>query len=158
MDTDKRIIIPGAAGLVGQNLIIALKQQGYKNILAFDKHPENVDILRKLHPDIEVIESDISEPGNWQEACRDGDVVVMLQAQIGSKESAPFVRNNIESTRLMLETMKTYQIPYVVHISSSVVESVADDDYTNTKKEQEDLVLASGLDYCILRPTLMFGC
>jgi nucleoside-diphosphate-sugar epimerase len=66
MDTDKRIIIPGAAGLVGQNLIIALKQQGYKNILAFDKHPENVDILRKLHPDIEVIEADISEPGNWQ--------------------------------------------------------------------------------------------
>jgi len=157
MDTNKRIIIPGAAGLVGQNLIIALKAKGYKNILAFDKHPANTEILRKLHPDIEVIEADISQPGKWQEACRDGAVVVMLQAQIGSKESAPFVRNNIESTRLMLKTMKTHQIPYVVHISSSVVESVADDDYTNTKKQQEDLVLASGLNYCILRPTLMFG-
>ena len=30
MKTDKKIIIPGAAGLVGQNLIIALKDKGYK--------------------------------------------------------------------------------------------------------------------------------
>ena len=157
MNADKKIIIPGAAGLVGQNLIIALKEIGCKNIVAFDKHSANIEILRKLHPDIEVIEADISEPGVWQTACKDGDVVVMLQAQIGSKESAPFVRNNIESTRLMLETMKTYKIPYVVHISSSVVESVADDDYTKTKKEQEKQVAESGLDYCILRPTLMFG-
>ena len=32
MVTDKKIIIPGAAGLVGQNLIIALKEKGYKNM------------------------------------------------------------------------------------------------------------------------------
>jgi nucleoside-diphosphate-sugar epimerase len=34
---------------------------------------------------------------------------------------------------------------------------VADDDYTNTKKEQERLVINAGVQYCILRPTLMFG-
>ena len=157
MHTDKKIIIPGAAGLVGQNLIIALKDKGYKNIVAIDKHSANTEILRKLHPDIEVISADISEPGDWQTACGDADMVVMLQAQIGSKQAAPFVRNNIESTRLMLKTMKAQRIPYVVHISSSVVESVADDDYTKTKREQEEQVVASGLDYCILRPTLMFG-
>ncbi|UCE89987.1 MAG: NAD-dependent epimerase/dehydratase family protein, partial [Pseudomonadota bacterium] len=83
--------------------------------------------------------------------------VVMLQAQIGAKSSAPFVRNNIRSTELMLETAKQHGINKLVHISSSVVESVADDKYTNTKKEQERLVSASDLDYCILRPTLMFG-
>ncbi len=157
MNTEKKIIIPGAAGLVGQNLIIAMKEKGYKNIVAIDKHSDNVEILRKLHSDIEVLEADISEPGDWQKACSDGDMVIMLQAQIGSKASAPFVRNNIESTRLMLDTMKNHKIPYVVHISSSVVESVADDDYTKTKKQQEQQVIESGLDYCILRPTLMFG-
>jgi nucleoside-diphosphate-sugar epimerase len=44
-----------------------------------------------------------------------------------------------------------------VHISSSVVESVSNDYYTNTKKEQEDMVLESGISAPILRPTLMFG-
>jgi nucleoside-diphosphate-sugar epimerase len=48
-------------------------------------------------------------------------------------------------------------MPYLVHISSSVVESGADDFYTNTKKEQERIVLESGISCPILRPTLMFG-
>ncbi len=156
-DTSRKIIIPGAAGLVGQNLIIQLKAQGYRNIVAFDKHSQNIQTLRELHPDIEIHEADISEPGDWQEACAGGDVLIMLQAQIGSKHSDDFVRNNIESTRLMLEAAKQHGIPEVIHISSSVVESVADDNYTNTKKDQEQLVIDSGLPYTILRPTLMFG-
>ena len=48
-------------------------------------------------------------------------------------------------------------MPYLVHISSSVVESRADDFYTNTKKDQERMVLQSGIPCPILRPTLMFG-
>ena len=157
VDTSLKLIIPGAAGLVGQNLIIALKEKGYKNIVAIDKHPENTRILRQLHPDIEIIEADISYPGEWQAACAGGDILIMLQAQIGAKSSAPFIRNNNESTRLMLETAKKESIPYIVHISSSVVESVADDNYTNTKKSQEEMVKNSGIAHCILRPTLMFG-
>ena len=157
IDTSLKLIVPGAAGLVGQNLIIALKDKGYKNIVAIDKHPDNTQILRELHPDIEIIEADISYPGAWEKHCAGGDVVIMLQAQIGAKSSAPFVRNNIESTRLMLETAKKESIPYIVHISSSVVESVADDNYTNTKKFQEEMVKNSGIKHCILRPTLMFG-
>lgn len=157
VDTSKKIIIPGAAGLVGQNLIIELKKQGYTNIVALDKYRENLRILEKLHPDITVIEADVSEPGDWQNAFTGGDVVVMLQAQIGSKYSDDFVRNNIQSAEYVIETMKQQNIPYVVHISSSVVESAANDDYTNTKKAQERIVLDSGLHYTMLRPTLMFG-
>jgi hypothetical protein len=49
--------------------------------------------------------------------------------------------------------------PAAVHryISSSVVNSRAVDFYTETKKAQEALVLASGLPCTVLRPTLMFG-
>jgi uncharacterized protein YbjT (DUF2867 family) len=44
-----------------------------------------------------------------------------------------------------------------VHISSSVVQSVANDWYTQTKTAQERLVRASGVAQVVLRPTLMFG-
>jgi nucleoside-diphosphate-sugar epimerase len=37
------------------------------------------------------------------------------------------------------------------------VNSVADDDYTNTKKSQEKMIVQSGLPCCVLRPTLMYG-
>ncbi|HEB54856.1 MAG TPA: NAD-dependent epimerase/dehydratase family protein [Gammaproteobacteria bacterium] len=154
---NSKIIIPGAAGLVGQNLIVQLKKQGYNNLVAIDKFTENLAILRKIHPDITAIDADVSRSGDWQAHFKDADMVLMLQAQIGSKYSDDFIRNNVESAKCILATMKEYSVPYVVHISSSVVESVADDDYTNTKKEQERLVVESGLKYCVLRPTLMFG-
>ena len=157
MDKSSRIILPGAAGLVGQNLIIELKQQGFSHLVVIDKFTENVKTLKSLHPDIEVITADVSRPGEWQSSFEKGDVVIMLQAQIGSKDSNDFIRNNIDSAKQVIECTKKYNIPYIVHISSSVVESVADDDYTNTKKEQEKIVAASGIKHCMLRPTLMFG-
>lgn len=57
----------------------------------------------------------------------------------------------------MLEVIKQHAIPYTVHISSSVVKSVGEDWYTETKREQEAIVLASGIGCVVLRPTLMFG-
>ena len=153
----QHIFLPGGAGLVGQNLIPRLKAQGYGNIVVLDKHPKNVAVLRELHPDVEVIEVDLARRGNWQNAFARADMVVMLQAQIGGLFYDEFVANNIESTRLILEAIRTHAITKVVHISSSVVESVADDFYTRSKIEQEQVVLDSSITCPILRPTLMFG-
>ena len=157
-DSHLKIVIIGAAGLVGQNLLIKLQSEKSVNpeqIVAVDKHKTNVRYLKDLNPGLFVIQEDVTRSGKWQEAVSDADVIVMLQAQIGSLDAKDFIRNNIESTRRVLENMK--QGARVVHISSSVVESVANDDYTNTKREQENLVIESGFEYCILRPTLMFG-
>ncbi|MFW0883667.1 NAD-dependent epimerase/dehydratase family protein [Candidatus Acidulodesulfobacterium sp. H_13] len=157
MDKNSKIIIPGAAGLVGQNLIIQLKSRGYSNLVAIDKHTENLMVLRELHPDITAIEADLAEYGEWEKSFESANVVLMLQAQIGAPTIEPFIRNNITSTKNILEVMKKYDISYLVHISSSVINSKADDFYTNTKKEQEKLVIESKIPQCILRPTLMYG-
>jgi nucleoside-diphosphate-sugar epimerase len=157
MNIKSKIILPGGAGLVGQNLVAFLKRKGYKNLVVLDKHRSNLKILRQSHPDIVVEYADLAEDGSWKEHFDGADIVVMLQAQIGGSDLDPFVRNNITSTNRILEAIKQYQVPYTVHISSSVVESVADDYYTHTKKEQEKLVLESGINCVVLRPTLMFG-
>mgnify|MGYP003967874841 FL=1 len=155
---NKKIILPGGAGLVGQNLLVQLKEKGYTNITVIDKHHENIKILKQTFPDVEVIEADLAEKGDWEYIFNDADVVVMLQAQIGAKQEEPFIRNNVISTKNILNVIgECKNTPYLVHISSSVLESVADDFYTNSKKEQEEIVLASGVENVVLRPTLMFG-
>ena len=58
-----RIVVTGAAGLVGQNLIPRLKARGYADIVAIDKHRANTRILADLHPDIRVVEADLSRAG-----------------------------------------------------------------------------------------------
>lgn len=152
-----KIILPGGAGLVGQNLVARLIAKGYTNIIVIDKHNANLEILKAIHPQVITKYADISKPGNWQDHFIGAEVVVMLQAQIGGLYYQEFADNNISSTSLILDLVKNKNIPYLVHISSSVVESVADDFYTRSKIEQEKLVLASGILCPILRPTLMFG-
>ena len=152
-----KIILPGGAGLVGQNLIVRLKAKGYNNIVVLDKHKANIKVLKKVQADITVEYADLAISGDWLQHFEGADAVVMLQAQIGGNEEQDFIRNNVDSTRLVLEAIKDNNISQLVHISSSVVESAADDFYTQTKKQQEQIVLNSGIDCPILRPTLMFG-
>ena len=153
----KKIILPGGAGLVGQNLVARLRAKGYSDIVVLDKHRANLAVLKNVQPEVTAVYADLAEPGDWQRHFDGAEVVVMLQAQIGGNDYQEFVRNNIDSTRLILETIQLHQVPYLVHISSSVVASVADDFYTNTKKDQEKMVLESGVACPVLRPTLMFG-
>jgi nucleoside-diphosphate-sugar epimerase len=157
MDVSAKIVLPGGAGLVGQNLVARLKQRGYRNIVVLDKHRANLEVLRRVQPDIVAEYADLAEPGEWQRHFAGAGVVVMLQAQIGGIDYAEFVRNNVTASVHILDAIKAHGVPRLVHISSSVVESAADDFYTRSKKEQEALVLASGIACPILRPTLMFG-
>ena len=152
-----KIIILGGAGLVGQNLIVRLKSKGYSDITVIDKHRSNVATLRTLQPDITVEYSDLAEAGSWIRHFQSADCAVMLQAQIGGNNYQDFVRNNIDSTRQILEAIKIHHVRKLIHVSSSVVESAADDLYTRTKRTQEELVLNSGVYCTVLRPTLMFG-
>ena len=152
-----RILLPGGAGLVGQNLVARLKARGYADIVVLDKHSSNLGILSRMHPDITTVQCDLSRAGEWLNYFDGASSVVMLQAQIGGLNYEEFEANNVVATRLILQAVKDYKVPYLVHVSSSVVESVADDFYTRSKIAQEQMVLESGIDCPILRPTLMFG-
>jgi nucleoside-diphosphate-sugar epimerase len=153
----RKIVITGAAGLVGQNLIPRLEQKNLGELVAIDKHPTNTETLRRLHPNLRVIHADLSEPGPWQDEFVSCSHLMNGHAQIGGIYPAEYVRNNITATERVLEAALRNNVSYVVNISSSVVNSMAVDDYTETKKVQEKLVLDSGIKQVVLRPTLMFG-
>ncbi|MDZ7783931.1 MAG: NAD(P)-dependent oxidoreductase [Halioglobus sp.] len=152
---DSKIVITGGAGLVGQNLVIKLLDRGFQDVHVIDKSSHNLSIARDLHPDATFTEADLARPGPWQHAVSDADVVVMLHAQIGGNVPEDFQRNNVTATENILAAAP--REAYFVHVSSSVVESSANDAYSATKARQEELVVDSGLDYTVLRPTLMFG-
>ncbi len=152
-----KTVVSGAAGLVGQNLLPRLKAKGFGPIVALDKHAANVAILRRLHPDVEIVQADLAEGGAWQQALEGCTRLVIAHAQIGGTSPEAYVRNNLTATERLLEAALRYKVPYVVSLSSSVVNSMVVDDYTETKKAQEALVAASGIKQVVLRPTLMFG-
>jgi nucleoside-diphosphate-sugar epimerase len=151
-----RVFVAGGAGLVGQNIIPRLIDRGFE-VAAVDKHAANARVLAELNPKARVITADMAEPGPWEPELGASDVLVMLQAQIGGLDPAPFERNNITSTRRALEAAASGSCGYVAHVSSSVVNSAAVDLYTESKKAQEALLAGCATPHIVLRPTLMFG-
>jgi nucleoside-diphosphate-sugar epimerase len=157
----KKIVITGAAGLVGQNLIPRLTANGFTDIVGIDKHPTNVAILRRYHPAIRALEKDLTEftrdGHGLEDELKDCNALVIGHAQIGGLDKMEFIRNNVTATEILLEAAVRAKVPYIVSISSSVVNSMAVDNYTETKKAQEALVAGCGIKQVVLRPTLMFG-
>lgn len=153
----RKIVITGAAGLVGQNLVARLKSQADLKLVGIDKHSDNVRLFREVHPDVEILEADLSETGAWSECFAGADAVVVNQAQIGGLFEGEFEANNVTATKRILAAAELHAVPYVVGISSSVVNSSADDFYTRSKAAQEKLFDACTIPHVTLRPTLMFG-
>jgi len=152
-----KIVVTGAAGLVGQNLVARLKGRPGLQLVAIDKHPANVAILRRQHPEIDTIEADLSKAGPWSSVFSGSDAAIFCHAQIGGITEADYIQNNVTATQNVIAAAKAADIGYLIHVSSSVINSQARDFYTETKKQQEALIDAAGIPTVILRPTLMFG-
>jgi nucleoside-diphosphate-sugar epimerase len=157
LETDKKIVISGGAGLVGQNLVVALTAHGYSRVTVLDKSQRNLAVLSRLHPGVEAIEADLACAGEWQARVADADVVVILHAQIGGLDEREFEKNNVQATRNLLDAVRGKPDCHLLHVSSSVVNSAADDFYTRSKEVQENMVKSAEQPWFILRPTLMFG-
>jgi len=154
---DSKIVITGISGLVGQNLALRLSQQGFTNIHGIDKNAVNTEVLKTLQPDLNLTLADLATPGEWAEICKNAEIIVINQAQIGGLDYEDFDRNNVIATQNILNVLDGKRQPFIIQISSSVVNSTADDFYTRSKTEQEEIILDSRTKYCVLRPTLMFG-
>jgi len=126
----KKVVITGAAGLVGQNLIPRLTSKGFTSLVAIDKHPINTAILQKSYPSVRLLNEDLAmeHGGKWEQELAGSDALVIGHAQIGGSSTADFVRNNVNATERLLEAALRHKVPYIVGISSSVVNSMAVDD------------------------------
>ena len=94
------VVITGAAGLVGQNLVLLMREQGYTNLVAIDKQSTNLKLLGELNPGVRVVEADLATHGAWESEFTGADAVVVLHAQITGKTSSPFVRSEEHTSEL----------------------------------------------------------
>jgi nucleoside-diphosphate-sugar epimerase len=152
-----KIIIPGGAGFVGRNLVRFLISENTppENITVIDKNIEGLQFLKKFK--INLIEADLSENGVWHQAFFGKDIVIHLAAQISSCNEEDFIRNNILTTENIIKASKDASISKILYFSSAAVLSVRKDAYANTKLKGEELIKQSGLTYCILQPSMMYG-
>jgi nucleoside-diphosphate-sugar epimerase len=152
-----RVVLPGGAGFVGRNLIRVMIDEGFKpeDITVIDNSKRNLEFLEKYQ--VKEILADLAEKGDWYDEFNGKELVINLAAQISSPSYEPFYRNTVLTTKNVLDAAKIAGLKRIIHFGSAAVYSIRKDAYAQTKLEGEELVKNSGLEYCILHPSLMYG-
>ena len=117
-----KILVTGAKGFIGKNLIAELRNRKYTEIFEYDRDTDS-SLL--------------------DEYCKEADFVFHLAGVNRPKEQSEFMEGNFGFTSDLLDSLKEYNNTCPVMISSSI-QAELDNPYGESKKAGEDLLFAYG--------------
>jgi nucleoside-diphosphate-sugar epimerase len=147
-------LVTGAAGVMGARLTARLRAAGWQVralVLPGDPLRSRVDALG-----CDVREGDVSDAPSLAGICDGVDVVYHLAAVIIAHDADVFDRVNRGGTANVVAEARQSGVDRLVYVSSASVVYPRRTRYAESKLEAERLVQASGLPYCIVRPTLVY--
>lgn len=128
-----KILVTGAQGFMGKNLIATL-----------EAIRDGKDKSFGLSPDLEILPYDLdTDPSLLAGYCEAADFVCHLAGVNRPKDTAEFMEGNFGFTSTLLETLKKHQNKAPVLITSSI-QAALDNPYGQSKKAGEDLMFAYG--------------
>jgi UDP-2-acetamido-2,6-beta-L-arabino-hexul-4-ose reductase len=144
------ILITGAKGFVGKNLVAQLK-----NI------KEGKDKTFALSPELEIFEYDIdSDPALLDGYCAQADFVFNLAGVNRPKDEEEFMKGNFGFATTLLNTLKKHKNACPVMISSST-QAALENPYGRSKKAGEELMFRyaeeTGAEVLVYRFPNVFG-
>jgi NADH dehydrogenase len=148
------ILITGAAGVMGSSLMKSLHEKGYKcRALVLENDP-NAERIKDFAD--EIIYGDITKPETIKYCCKDVDTVYHLAAIIISYEKKMFTKVNVNGTQNILNEALKDNVRHFIYISSASVVYPKTNPYSRSKIACEKMIKQSGLNYTIIRPTLVY--
>jgi UDP-2-acetamido-2,6-beta-L-arabino-hexul-4-ose reductase len=117
-----KILVTGAKGFIGKNLVAELKNRKYMDVFEYDKD---------------------TDPSLLDEYCKKADFVFHLAGVNRPKEQSEFMEGNFGFTSILLDTLKKYHNNCPVMISSSI-QAELNNPYGKSKKAGEDLLFEYG--------------
>jgi uncharacterized protein YbjT (DUF2867 family) len=144
------VLITGASGFIGG--AIAERLVGRVEVRGLTSHPEK----NRFGDQVRSFAYDFERPERMADAFRDVDVFVNSY-YIRFNYGGLTFEDAVERSRVLMALARTAGVERIVHVSVSNAREPSELPYYRNKGRIESLVVASGLDYTILRPALVVG-
>jgi NADH dehydrogenase len=149
------ILLTGGTGFVGGNLTRELLT-GSREVRCLVRDPARASWLREAG--CELIGGDVTDLSSVLQAIDEKiDTVIHLVGIIAETKGVTFRSVHTEGTRNVVGACKQKGVSRYLHISALGTRPGARSEYHRTKWEAEEIIRASGLEYTIFRPSIMFG-
>lgn len=146
------LFVTGASGFVGNHLIKELSGcEAVDNIFALYRRKEQIPFLPKVNP----VLGDLSSLPEKLDARI--DIVLHLAGYYKTESKKLCYEINVQGTRNVISLCKRNNIPKILYFSTINVDLKSKGCYGQTKLVAEEEVIDSGLEYMIVRPSLVYS-
>jgi NADH dehydrogenase len=151
-----RLVVLGGTGFIGRPLLSRLLRDGHQiNLLSRNlaTHAE-----RLLPPGVELQQVDIYDPDALRAAFAGADAVINLVGILNEPRDngRGFRRAHVELTKLVIAACQLAGVRRLLQMSS-LNAGRGDSYYLKSRGEAEAVVKASGLDWTLFEPSVVFG-
>lgn len=149
-DGSALLAVTGATGFVGQALLDAAAAEGL----------EVRALARKRQvprPGVEWIPGDLSSRAALDRLCSGASAVIHVAGVVNAPDPAGFEDGNVAGTLAVVEAARAAGVPRFIHVSSLSAREPGLSLYGASKARGERIVMASGLDWTIVRPPWVYG-
>ncbi len=141
------LAITGATGFVGSRVLF--RHDGQARALTRQPQPP-----RRL---VWWVSGDLADPAALARLCDGTSTVIHIAGVVSAPDRATFDAGNVAGTAAMLAAAKSAGVTRFVHVSSLAAREPQLSMYGASKAEAERLVMASALDWVIVRPPGVYG-
>jgi len=152
-----RVFLTGGTGYVGSRILQDLLSTGHE--VSALVRPGSESKLPVNSDEITVVHGDILDKSSFSEALSQCDAAIHL---IGIIREFPgkgitFEKFHVQATQNVLDAARENNIGRYVHMSALGARIDSPSGYFATKARAQELVVSSGLDYTIFKPSIIYG-
>ena len=144
------VALTGATGFVGQTVLDRLRLRGH----------EVRALTRRAQPrreGVEWVQGDLADGEALAALATGASVVIHIAGVVNAPDAAGFEAGNVAGTLAVIEAATRAGVPRFIHVSSLSARHPELSDYGASKARAERVVMASGLDWTIVRPPAIYG-
>ncbi len=147
------IFLIGGTGFVGGHLRGILLEKGHAIRLLQHRRTSGAA------NGVQMVQGDVTRPETWAGALHGCDAAINLVGVIREfpDRGVTFDRLHVQATENVIRACRTAGVKRYLHMSALGARPGATSTYHKTKFRAEELVRASGLDFTIFRPSIIFG-